>query len=205
MAVYVAVSTVTRDGYGGLAEAIRFLALAYASLLLHELSHAAAACLRGVRTTEIGLWAFGGAAKIERAPDRLMDEVIIVAAGPAANVLLGTAAALASKSGGMGHEFIRELAVVNIALAILNLLPIFPLDGGRLLHAASGRFLPSSLASRATAAVSQVVSLVLLAVLAKAGWYLEALFCAAPFLLSPKSLAVHVFWFVQRRPPSQPS
>lgn len=118
------------------------MALAFvASLLGHELAHAAVARRRQVAVRGIVLWLLGGVAELDRDPATAGDEVAIVAAGPLASL------ALAAGCGLLVAELARAgapqvlvtaaiwLARANLALAVLNLVPAFPLDGGRLLRA----------------------------------------------------------------------
>jgi stage IV sporulation protein FB len=199
LAMYVAVSTVVREGYGGLMEALRLLVFLYASVLVHELAHAFAGRWVGIRTTDITLWALGGMARLENPPDRTRDDLVMTAAGPLSNVLLALLAIILTMPFEGGDAILREFALVNVALALFNLLPLYPLDGGRMMHAAFRVLLSSQTAPRATAAVSQGLAVIGCAVLASHGWWLEALFCLAVFLLAPVQLKLRVFWFVRGR------
>lgn len=121
----------------GLAGALLFAA----SLLAHELGHALVARRAGIETAEITLWMFGGVAKITAEPSTPRDEARIAAAGPAVSLLssaLGVALALALGAVGAPAGIVTLawlVGVSNATLGVFNLLPGFPLDGGRLLRA----------------------------------------------------------------------
>lgn len=117
----------------------------FASLIGHELSHSVVALRKGVRVEGITLWLFGGVAKFAGDPPDAAADLRISAAGPIASVAIGAgwgAAATVSASFG-GPELVTGglawLAGANLVLAVFNLLPAFPLDGGRMLRAALWR------------------------------------------------------------------
>ncbi len=112
--------------------------LFFVSIILHELGHSITAIQLGVPVRSITLFIFGGLARIEREPDRPRDEFLIAAAGPA--VSLALAALFFALALGMGQSSIlwwtaRWLARINFILALFNMIPGFPLDGGRVLRA----------------------------------------------------------------------
>jgi stage IV sporulation protein FB len=111
-----------------------FVALMVAgSVLVHELGHALVARHLGVPVTGIGLHFFGGAAQMAGLPRRAGDEIAIAAAGPAVSfALAGAGFALAALT---GVGIFGLFATVNLVLALFNLLPAFPSDGGRILRA----------------------------------------------------------------------
>lgn len=112
-----------------------------ACLLAHELSHAIVAQRHGVTTDAITLWVFGGVAQLKDETPSPRAELLIAGAGPATS--LGLAAISGIGSGVLQWTGAPELltvvvawlAAVNLVLAVFNLLPGFPLDGGRVLHA----------------------------------------------------------------------
>ena len=112
-----------------------------ASLLGHEFSHAVVARRYGVRVRSITLWMLGGIAELEGDPPDPGAELRIALAGPAASVAAGAVfagvAAAAGYAGGPAVVVAAAvwLAVMNVALAVFNLLPGAPLDGGRVLRA----------------------------------------------------------------------
>lgn len=131
-------------GYGWLSYALVGLAatlLFFASVLLHELSHAAVANSLGEEVRRISLFIFGGMAHLSGEPKNPTAEFKIAAVGPVTSFVLAGVfwlVALIAKSVGLDAMFVaglRYLAIINVALAVFNLLPGFPLDGGRLLRA----------------------------------------------------------------------
>ena len=119
----------------GVAGAIVF----YACLLAHELSHSLVARRLGVRVAGITLWLFGGVSRFEGEPSQASAEAAITAAGPLASlVVAGICFVLAAAIGTSGSlalvgALLSWLAGINLLLALFNLIPAFPLDGGRLL------------------------------------------------------------------------
>lgn len=115
--------------------------LFFASLVGHELAHAMTARHFGVDTKNITLFLFGGVAELNEEPRHAMDEFWIAVAGPAMSFFLAAAfwilVLLSQALWGTGPmvDVLRYLALVNVVLAVFNLLPAFPLDGGRILRA----------------------------------------------------------------------
>ena len=124
-------------------EGALLIATAFGCVLLHELGHALAARRYGIETEDITLYLIGGVARLRRMPKAPGAELLIALAGPAVNVaiVLGLAAArgLALFSASWSESpldlFLVQLMLVNAALAAFNLIPAFPMDGGRVLRA----------------------------------------------------------------------
>jgi Zn-dependent protease len=133
--------------------AVGFSLAYFASVLVHELAHALAARALGVPTAEIRLFVFGGVARIRGEPPEAGGEALMAMAGPLASVTLaGLLALAATATRGSAADLLGLLFAGNLVLAAFNLLPGFPLDGGRIARAllwrATGRRL---LATRVTA------------------------------------------------------
>ena len=148
-----------RDVLGTTQDSIEPYALAvasafgfFASILLHELGHAVIAVRNRIGISQITLWMFGGVASLDREPDSAGAEFRIAAAGPAVTLLitaacLGAGAAIDGSTFWDGASFdenatistgvavLAWLANINAAILIFNLLPAFPLDGGRIARA----------------------------------------------------------------------
>ena len=116
----------------------------FASVVVHELAHALTARRFGVRTDAITLFLFGGVALLDEEPATPRADALVAAAGPAASAVLGlfglgVLAALERFAHGPATDapalFTAYFAVANGVLAVFNLLPAFPMDGGRVLRA----------------------------------------------------------------------
>ncbi len=104
------------------------------SILWHELAHSLVAMHYGIPVVQIVLYLFGGVAQIARDPERPGQEFWIAIAGPASSIVLAVFFGMLSALGGVAGRACAWLAVVNLTLALFNLLPGFPLDGGRVLR-----------------------------------------------------------------------
>lgn len=114
-------------------------ALLFACVLLHELAHAAVALRHGVPVGGITLHIFGGVSELDGEPARPRDELLIAGVGPLASFAIAGAAFSAGRLLGgppWAEALTGYVAAVNLVLGVFNLLPAFPLDGGRMLRAA---------------------------------------------------------------------
>ena len=133
--------------------------LLFSSVLAHELSHSLVALSRGHKVKSITLFILGGVSQMADEPDSPGEEFWIAAAGPMSSLLLGAAfLAVFWVVGGEGNEQLRGLSsylgVVNLVLGVFNLVPGYPLDGGRVLRSVVWRSTGSL--ERATAVASSV-------------------------------------------------
>lgn len=111
--------------------------LLFTSVLIHELAHSIVAVALGMRVEGITLFVFGGVSSIAREPKTARNEFLIAIVGPGASVLIAAVCWLVSQAlgdGGVVASVFGYLAWVNVVLALFNLLPGFPLDGGRVLR-----------------------------------------------------------------------
>jgi len=135
----------------------------FASVTVHELGHAAAARRYGIETSAITLWILGGLASLDRLPKEPTRELVIALAGPAASVLTGVACYAAifgvPASAPTVVFVLGFLAVTNLTLAGFNLLPAFPMDGGRVLRAFLARNRPYVDATRIAARIGVVFAI----------------------------------------------
>ncbi|MBN8246544.1 MAG: site-2 protease family protein [Verrucomicrobia bacterium] len=141
----------------------------FACVLLHEFGHVLTARHYGITTRDITLLPIGGVARLERLPDNPRHELAIAVAGPLVNVALGGALAaflwLAGRSpipsaALDAFSFAQRLFVVNVSLVVFNLLPAFPMDGGRVLRALLAMVLDPVRATRIAAGVGRFMAVV---------------------------------------------
>ncbi len=121
---------------------VAFVCLVFLCVLLHEFGHALAARRYGIRTPDITMLPIGGLARLERMPDNPSEELVVAIAGPLVNVaialLLSPFASGPFHFAGIGREeagLLTNLRNVNLALVLFNLIPAFPMDGGRVFRA----------------------------------------------------------------------
>lgn len=158
---------------GGLGAAIHNTALVlalFACVLAHEYGHALVARRYGIRTPDITLLPIGGIARLERIPENPRQEILMALAGPAVNVVIWLLLSLVSGGaigltlpGSMSPQtgFLAQLATINLFLALFNLIPAFPMDGGRVLRATLSLTTDRVAATRMAAVAGQLVAFVL--------------------------------------------
>ncbi|ANM30228.1 hypothetical protein ABI59_12525 [Acidobacteria bacterium Mor1] len=128
---------------GGTVLSLGFVLAIFACVLFHEFGHALMARRFGVATRDITLLPIGGLARLERMPDKPRQELWVALAGPAVNLFLAAAFALlllltgeAPLSGSLVEgSLMQRLVIANLAIFAFNLIPAFPMDGGRILRA----------------------------------------------------------------------
>ena len=156
-------------GVGGL-KGVIFVVLVFASVVFHEMSHAMVARYYGIEVTDITLLPIGGVARMAAPAENPRQEMIISAAGPMASLVLGFSLWFAADLLGkpvtisdlsVQGNLLAQLSAVNFVLAIFNLLPAFPMDGGRVLRGFLGLYLSPWKATRIAVGVGQAFAIVL--------------------------------------------
>ncbi|MFD1328959.1 site-2 protease family protein [Mycoplana ramosa] len=149
-------------------EGMAFVVCVFACVVLHEFGHIAVARRFGIRTPDIILLPIGGVARLERMPTKPFEELLIAVAGPLVNVVI--AAVLVAGIGGTvgwaelvtpqdpGVNFLVRLAGVNVFLVLFNMIPAFPMDGGRVLRAVLAMRWSWGRATRVAAKIGQGVA-----------------------------------------------
>ncbi|MEW5962915.1 MAG: site-2 protease family protein [Pseudomonadota bacterium] len=159
---------------GGPQEAVAgvvFIAILFLCVVLHEFGHIFMARRFGIKTPDVTLLPIGGVAALERMPEKPGEEIAVALAGPAVNLVIAAlliaiaglptdAEALVRAAEGEA-SLVQRVAVANIALFAFNLIPAFPMDGGRVLRALLAIPMGFTRATRAAAVVGQGLAIVL--------------------------------------------
>ncbi|MCI0357629.1 MAG: site-2 protease family protein [Planctomycetaceae bacterium] len=148
-----------------------FVLIVFAIIVLHECGHALAARQFGVPTRDITLLPIGGVARLERMPENPLHEFLVAIAGPAVNVALALLLlAWLIASGRIGSQLVldaiegpldQRLFAVNVLLVVFNMIPAFPMDGGRVLRSLLAMAMNPLSATRIAAAIGQMFAVLL--------------------------------------------
>ncbi len=143
---------------GAVAGNIGFLLALFLCVLLHEFGHALAARRYGIQTKDITLLPIGGVARLERMPTDPKQELVVALAGPAVNVVI--ALFLLPIVAVFNVAFFERLFTTNLFLVAFNMIPAFPLDGGRVLRAGLALKMDYAKATNTAAAIGQGFAIV---------------------------------------------
>jgi Zn-dependent protease len=150
--------------------AVLFILAIFGCVVLHEFGHAIAARNYGINTKDITLLPIGGLARLEKIPEKPKEELVVALAGPLVNVLIffvlmpfvrmpeDLEAAEQWMFTDPGN-FLYKLVVINLWLAVFNMIPAFPMDGGRVLRAALSFKFPRHHATRIASSLGQMLAI----------------------------------------------
>jgi Zn-dependent protease len=160
-----------QSGSNAALDAVAFITLVFACIVLHEFGHILMARYFGIKTRDVTLFPIGGVANIERMPDKPYQELLVALAGPFVNfvifsiifITLGREldATQIENIGDPASSLAVRVASANLVLMIFNLLPAFPMDGGRVFRALLAMRIGKSKATRIAAAIGQALAIFL--------------------------------------------
>lgn len=151
---------------------VLFILCIFLTVFMHELGHALTAKKFGIKTKDITLLPIGGVAQLERLPEKPSEELMVAFAGPMVNIVLALITSLFISLPNTSEEVVAQLEngvnagnfflnfyLVNIILAFFNLIPAFPMDGGRVLRALLSYKLERHQATKIAARIGQALAI----------------------------------------------
>ena len=169
--LFIGVVVYRANGPAAAWDTLAFVTLIFICVVLHEFGHILMARRFGIKTRDVTLFPIGGVASMERMPDKPWQELMVAIAGPAVNLVI--AAVILAVMGtslniddlaGIGNVSISlamRIAAANLILMVFNLLPAFPMDGGRVLRALLAMRMGKARATRIAAGIGQAFAFVL--------------------------------------------
>ncbi|MGH6922668.1 MAG: site-2 protease family protein [Propylenella sp.] len=165
---WIAIAHYQHGGAAAAVDGVVFIIAIFACVVAHEFGHALAARRYGIRTPDITLLPIGGLARLERMPEKPREEIIVALAGPAVNVVIAAVLIVAMNArfdldalqslDNPALSFIVRLASVNVFLVLFNLIPAFPMDGGRVLRALLALWYSRTQATNIAARIGQALA-----------------------------------------------
>jgi Zn-dependent protease/predicted transcriptional regulator len=151
-------------GLGATAIGVGLVAAIFVVIVVHELGHALVARLYGIHTRDIMLLPIGGIASLERMPDKPSQELAVALVGPLINLALAALCYVPfafTDIGSVAHAIWKQLIWINVGLAVFNLIPAFPMDGGRALRAVLAMRMGNERATDIAAQLGKVFAVVI--------------------------------------------
>ncbi len=165
---WIGIAHYQQGGTAAAIDGVVFIIAIFACVVAHEFGHALAARRYGIRTPDITLLPIGGLARLERMPEKPSEEIIVALAGPAVNVVIAVILILAlnarfdlealQRLDNPALSFMVRLASVNVFLVLFNLIPAFPMDGGRVLRALLAIWYSRAQATNIAARIGQALA-----------------------------------------------
>ncbi|MDK3020652.1 site-2 protease family protein [Pseudodonghicola flavimaris] len=165
---WIGYAAYVQDGAQAALDNVLFVVALFACVVAHEFGHALTARRYGIRTPTITLLPIGGMAQLEKMPEKPGQEIAVALAGPAVNIVIWAALTLLGAKGisdlsaeldaGGNASFLSRLAALNLFLALFNLIPAFPMDGGRVFRALLALMMTRVQATQVAATAGQIVA-----------------------------------------------
>jgi Zn-dependent protease/CBS domain-containing protein len=192
---WIALGYYSAGGSAAAAGGVIFVLVLFLCVVLHEFGHALAAKGFGINTPDITLLPIGGVARLERMPEEPKQELIIAVAGPAVNVIIAASLFLVVGLRGQinprvaldSGDVLINLLAVNIWLVLFNLIPAFPMDGGRVLRALLATRIKYVRATQIAASIGQGCAFL---------FGFVGLFGPAPFGPNPLLILIALFIYI---------
>ena len=165
---WIGIAHYQQGGATAAVDGILFIIAIFACVVAHEFGHVLAARRYGIRTPDITLLPIGGLARLERMPEKPGEEIVVALAGPAVNVVIAVVLIFflqarfdleaLQRLDNPALSFMVRLASVNVFLVLFNLIPAFPMDGGRVLRALLAIRYPRTQATNIAARIGQALA-----------------------------------------------
>ena len=159
------------EGPSAALSGVIFIVVLFVCVVLHEFGHIFAARWFGIRTPDVTLLPIGGVASLERMPEKPIQEIVVALAGPAVTLAIAVTLILLleiqfdlaqiARLEDARSSLLGRVAAANVALLLFNLIPAFPMDGGRVLRALLALRLGYTRATRVAASIGQAIAIVL--------------------------------------------